>query len=247
MNPELIKNKRLNLKQLSILDTLYRFRFGTTELIANALNVKTKNKMNERLKVLLDKEYIGRRYEPEYRLLRKHASYYLMPKGIKALRQYNDKCDESVLHNIHKDKTASEQFINHNLNIFSAFCELNTKHGESLRFFTKSQLVQYEYFPKPLPDAYIRIQTENAKAQYFLEILQTERPFFVSVRKAKRYIAYTETGEWEDTGTSLPTIILICDSETLKKRMDKLLLKLEDDIDSSELRFLVGTSISEAL
>lgn len=100
MNPELIKNKRLNLKQLSILDTLYRFRFGTTELIAIALNVKTKNKMNERLKVLLDQEYIGRRYGPEYRLLRKHATYYLLPKGVKALRQHNGKYHELVLHNM---------------------------------------------------------------------------------------------------------------------------------------------------
>lgn len=241
MNPELIKNKRLNLKQLSILDTLYRFRFGTTELIANALNVKTKNKMNERLKVLLDQEYIGRRYGPEYRLLRKHATYYLLPKGVKALRRHDDKYHELVLHNIYKDKTASEQFINHNLAIFSTFCELTAKHGESLKFFTKSQLVQYEYFPKPLPDAYIRIQTENDRMQYFLEMLQTERPFFVSVRKAKRYIAYSETGEWEDTGTTLPTIVLVCDSDTLKKRMDKQLLKLEDDINPDELRFLVST------
>lgn len=240
MNSEQTKNKRLNIKQLSILDTLYRFRFGTTELIANALNVKTKNKMNERLKVLLDQEYVGRHYGPEYRLLRKHATYYLLPKGIKALRQLNDKCNDSVLHNIHKDKTASEQFINHCLAIFSTYCKLKEKHGENLRFFTKSQLVQYEYFPKPLPDAYVRIQAGKDMTQYFLEMLQTERPFFVSVRKARRYIAYSETGEWEDTGTTLPTIVLVCDSETLKKRMDKQLLKLKHDIDPNELRFLVS-------
>src|SRR4051812_45770502 len=106
MNSELAKNKRLNSKQLSILNTLYRFRFGTTELLANALNVKTKNKMNERLKVLLDQEYVGRHYETEYRLLRKHATYFLLPKGIKSLRTYDEKTDNSVLHNIHKDRTA---------------------------------------------------------------------------------------------------------------------------------------------
>lgn len=247
MNSELAKNKRLNSKQLSILNTLYRFRFGTTELLANALNVKTKNKMNERLKVLLDQEYIGRHYEPEYRLLRKHATYFLLPKGIKALRQYDEKTAVSVLHNIHKDKTASEQFINHSLAIFSVFCELNMKYGETLRFFTKSQLSKYEYFPNPLPDAYIRIQTKNEKIQYFLEMLQTDRPFFVSIRKIKHHMTYSESGEWDDTGTTLPAVLLICDSETLKKRIDKQLLRFEDDINSEELRFLVSTHIQGLL
>jgi Replication-relaxation len=246
MKPELAKNKRLNLKQQSILNTLYRFRFGTTELLANALNVKTKNKMNERLKVLLDQEYIGRHYEPEYRLLRKHATYFLLPKGIRALRQYNDKTDNSVLHNTYKDKVASEQFISHCLAIFNAYCELKEKYGEDLRFFTKSQLTKYEYFPQPLPDAYIRIQKKDEKIQYFLVMLQSERPFFVSVRKIKHHITYYESGEWDDTGTASPTILLICDNETLKKRIDKQLLKFEDDIDTEELRFLVRTHISDA-
>jgi hypothetical protein len=37
MKPGLAKNKRLNLKQQSILNMLYRFRFGTTGLLASAL------------------------------------------------------------------------------------------------------------------------------------------------------------------------------------------------------------------
>lgn len=238
-------NKRLNTKQLSILDTLYRFRFGTTDLLAKALGVKTKNKMNERLKVLLDQEYIGRHYESSYRLLGKHASYFLLPKGIKVLRQFDDKYDETMLHNIYKDKSASEQFINHSLAIFNTYCELKAKYGESLRYFTKSQLGQYEYFPKPLPDAYARIQKQNKEVQYFIELLEAHRPFFISARKFKHYIEYSETGEWEDTGTTLPKVILLCDSDTLKKRMDKQVLKL-DDIDD-EVKFVIGTQIGEIL
>ena len=246
MTLTLANNKRLNTKQLSILDTLYRFRFGTTDLLAKALNVKTKNKMNERLKVLLDQEYIGRHYEPSYRLLGKHASYFLLPKGIKALREIEDKYDDAVLHNIYKDKSASEQFINHNLAVFNTYCELKAKHGESLRYFTKSQLGQYEYFPKPLPDAYVRIQKENKEVQYFIELLETQRPFFISARKLKHYVEYSETGEWEDTGTVLPTIALLCDSDTLKKRMDTQLLKF-NTVDSEEVNFMIGTQVSEII
>ncbi len=236
----------LNSKQLGILQLLYRFRFGTTELIAQALAIKTKNKMNERLKILLDQEYIGRNYEPEYRLLRKHATYYLLPKGIKALKEHDDKCDKAVLHNIYKDKTASKQFIDRCLATFKTYCELRTKHGDNLRFFTKSQLNQFEYFPKPLPDAYARVKTARSEKQYFLEVLHG-RPFFISVRKLRHYIAYADSGEWEDTGTHLPTVVLLCDSDTLKKRLDKQLEKLGYDIDPDELQFLTTTRLAEII
>lgn len=246
MKSDSAKAKRLNSKQLSVLDTLYRFRFGTTDLIAKALDLKTKNKMNERLKVLLDQEYIGRHYEPSYRLLGKHASYFLQPKGIKALKQLDDMYDESVLHNIYKDKSASEQFINHNLAIFNAYCELKAKYGENLRFFTKSQLTNYSYFPKHLPDAYARIQTDGG-SQYFINVLETHRPFFISTRKVKHYIEYSETGEWEDTGTSLPTAVFLCDTETLQKRLNRQLVKLDDEIESSEARILITTRIIDSV
>lgn len=231
--------KSLNSKQLDVLRLLYRFRFGTTELIARALMVKTKNKMNERLKVLLDQEYIGRNYEPEYRLLRKHASYYLLPKGISALKQAEPNYNKAVLHNLHKDKTASEQFVNHSLAIFKTYCDLKARYGESLRFFTKSQLAQFDYSPKPLPDAYIRLKAGNKEKQYFLEVLQSTRPFFVAVRKARRYISYADDGEWEVTNTDLPTVLLVCDNDTLRKRLEKHLANI-DDVDE-DLKFLIAT------
>jgi transcriptional antiterminator Rof (Rho-off) len=79
--------KPLNSKQYEILGILYLYRYATTALMADALNLKSKIKMNERLAVLLEQEYIGRRYGPEYRLQRKHASYYLLTKGVNALKQ----------------------------------------------------------------------------------------------------------------------------------------------------------------
>jgi uncharacterized cysteine cluster protein YcgN (CxxCxxCC family) len=241
----LTHRKSLNEKQLDILRLLYRFRFGTTELLALALGIKSKHKMNERLKILLDREYIGRNYESEYRLLRKHASYYLLPKGIKALRASDDKYDESVLHNLHKDKSASEQFIQLNLQVLKAYCDVASGHS-NCKFFTKSQLSQFDYFPEPLPDAYIRINEGRQEEQYFVEILQSFRPFFVAVRKVRKYLTYAEDGEWDVTGTNLPCVLLICDDQTLKKRVGKLLVKLEGERED-ELHYGVGLDIGSAL
>jgi len=233
------RRKNLTTKQLAVLRLLYRFRFGTTELLTQALELKNKTKMNKRLQLLLEQEYIGRNYNPEYRLLRKHASYYLLPKGIKALKEAEPNYDQVVLHNLHKDKTASEQFINHSLAVFKHYCDLKAQYGDSLRFFTKSQLAQFDYFPKPLPDAYIRLKVSPKEKQYFLEVLQSTRPFFVAVRKARRYISYADDGEWEATNTMLPNVLLVCDGDTLRKRLEKHVANL-DDIDE-DLKFFVTT------
>lgn len=228
----------LNDKQLSILRLLYRFRFATTELLTLALETNSKIKMNERLKILLEQEYIGRKYESEYRLLRKHASYYLLSKGINALKDSGGNYDKAILHNIHKDKTASDQFINHSLDVFRLYCDLKTEYGDRLKFFTKTQLTEFDYFPEPLPDAFIRLKDDDRERQYFLELLQSTRPFFVSVRKIQKYVSYADEDEWGVTGGDLPEVILVCDNETWKKRLDKSLIK----IDSSEsLKFYVMT------
>src|SRR5437868_3895445 len=141
-------HRPLNKKQLDILRLLYRFRFVTTNLLTQALQTKSKIKMNERLKILLDQEYIGRNFSPEYHLLRKHASYYLLPKGIDALKQIPDNTfDTSILRNIRKDKAASDQFIDYCLGVFDVYCQLKTVYGDSLHFFTKSQLAnKYDCF-----------------------------------------------------------------------------------------------------
>lgn len=235
--------KPLNSKQLAILRLLYRFRFATTELLTLALDTKSKIKMNERLKILLEQEYIGRKYESEYRLLRKHASYYLLPKGINALKESDGNYDKAILHNIHKDKTASDQFINHSLSVFKVYCDLKVKYGDRLRFFTKSQLTHFDYFPKPLPDAFMRLQAGSKEKQYFLEVLQSTRPFFVSVRKVRKYIDFADGGEWEVVESKLPTILLSCDNDALLKRLEKYVGSL-DDIDE-DLEFIVARGFRE--
>lgn len=223
--------KPLNSKQLAILRLLYRFRFATTELLTLALETKSKSKMNERLKILLEQEYIGRKYEPEYRLLRKHASYYLLPKGMNALKGSDGNYDKAILHNIHKDKTASDQFIDHSLNVFKVYCDLKAKYEDRLRFFTKSQLTHFDYFPKPLPDAYIRLKDNDQERQYFLEMLQSTRPFFVSIRKVQKFVSYVDEDEWGVTDTDLPTVLLVCNDKTLQFRLEKYLTKLDDNED----------------
>ncbi len=234
----------LNSKQLYILHLLYRFRFVTSDLLTKTLNLKDKSKMNQRLKVLTQQEYIGRKYEPHYSLTGKHAIYYLLPKGIAALKQIRDekKYVTSALHNLHKDKTAKDQFAEHSLDVFKTYNRLADIYSNNLTFFSKSELAKYShYFPKPLPDAYIRLEVEGDVKQYFIEIAHTSKPLFIVTRRVKQYVEYSDDGEWENTKTLLPAVLLICDTPTLQKRLQKIMPIITEDADTDELKIYTTT------
>jgi hypothetical protein len=227
-------NKPPTTKQLEILDLLYRFRFATNSLLASALSVKLPHKINERLQVLVQREFVGRNYKPEYHINRQPASFYLLPKGIKALKSTGEeKYSQMVLHNVYKDKNAKGRFISRCLDIFEVYAKLREEYGESLQFFTRSELYHYEDFPEPRPDAYLRVTRDQEELQFFLEIMDTTQPDFALKRRIKQYIEYAEGGDWEDaTGTSLPTIVLICEKDATRRRLQKYAdLQVEDSLE----------------
>ena len=190
-------------------------------------------------------KYIGRNFEPEYHLLRKHASYYLLPGGIKALRQVPDaKYSRKILRNIYNDKDAKDPFINHQLDVLGVCCSLQEMYGDELRFFTKSQLITFEHYPQPLPDAYIRLGDGDNERQFFLDVLHEAQPFFISTRKVMQYVTYAGDGreEWEqETGTSLPSVLLICDNPSLKKRLQKKMRQAAETIEGNDMVLYVTT------
>jgi DNA-binding HxlR family transcriptional regulator len=234
-------------KQLIILKLLYKFRFTTSDLLTKASGIQ-KSTINKRLHLLLERGYVGRNFEPEYHLLRKHASYYLLPDGIKALKQVPDaKYSPKILRNISNDKDAKDPFINHQLDVLGVYCALQAMYGDELRFFTKNQLITFEHYPQPLPDAYIRLGDGDNERQYFIDVLHEAQPFFVSTRKVMQYVAYADEGqvEWEqETGTPLPSVLLICDSPSLKKRLQKKMRRVAEKIEGNDLVLYV-TAMAE--
>ena len=68
--------KPLNNKQIEVLNILYRFRFGTSELIALIMNqstIYTRTRLNR----LLAQDYIARNYDSSYKLRGIATNYYL--------------------------------------------------------------------------------------------------------------------------------------------------------------------------
>ncbi len=214
-----------NTKQLEILRLFYRFRFLTSTHLVILLNLKhtNPNQIHQRLKVLLDNNLIDRHYSDQYKIDRRPAEYYLINDGIAALKQYmGDKCDSKVLHSLYSDKTTKPFPIAQYLRVCMIYCYLKQCYGDDLKFFTKSQIRSYTYFPRRRPEAFIRLDVDGKQKEFFLEVIDPNKPFFDYVGKVRRYIEYSDDGTWrEKTERKLPTILFIGDSVGTEIRIQK--------------------------
>jgi hypothetical protein len=140
-----------------------------------------------------------------------------------------------TLRNAYIDKEASAAFIARKLALFTIYDKLRATHGSSLKVWTKDQLNfdKYDYFPNPMPDAYLTVTPEGLRPRkrcFFLNYLDDDTPFFVHVRRLQKYIEYVEAEEWEAaTNSKLRGVLLVCESPSLLKRIRKKLANLVDE------------------
>jgi hypothetical protein len=235
------RRKKLNSGQIEVLNLLSKFRYGTNDLFADYFGKKDRSFVHKRMSILLERGLVAKRFDKSYRLHGRPGEYYLTPEGARELQ--TAKGLEFDIKSIYKDKLLSDQFVRYSLELFGIYNRLRSQYGEALSFFTRSLLNRedYEYFPQPLPNAYMRLKVGKQKKQYFLEVLHDDQPWFVAVRKILQHIKYAEDGDWEETGTNLPTILLVCESEHLAKRVLKRIPKaLADSYDEDIIELAVA-------
>lgn len=237
--------KKLNAGQLEVLGLLYKFRFGSNDLIAQHFGKKDRSFVFKRLSILLEQGLIGKRFDSGYRIKGKPAAYYLLPDGARALQA--SRPDKPInIKAIYKDGILGEEFIEYCLDVFAIYCQLKARYGDNIHFFTKHQLTKYDYFEDFTPGVYIRLETKGTEKDYFLEYLQSSKPFFKAIRRIKQYIEYADGGEWEaGTNSDFPEILLVCDKPSLQKRLIKKAPSLLEDADD-ELKFFVTTKDDNA-
>lgn len=211
----------LNNHQLTILKTLYKFRFITASLLAKNQNAKHERVISNRLKVLVEQEYIGMNYDSSYRLKGQPATYYLLPKGVRYLRQQSY-IQESALRSIYHDKRANPSVVAHRLSVFKVFISLKNTHPERFKFFSKTELMNKDYVPKTKPDA-LAIDTQTNQ-HYFIDYLEDTASFWALRKAVKRYITYAEAAIWQKhkTSTPHPHILLICQSPQTRRKLEHI-------------------------
>lgn len=224
-------------KQKEIILLLYKFRFLTTTHIQKLLNHKDPHRIKEWLSDLLDKSCVKRHYSrTTFGENTKPAIYYLAAKSRIILNNKKD-IEMSDLEYIYKEHRREQKFISHSLFLADVYLFLvsQTDANEELKFFTKSELQEYAYFPDPLPDAFIAIRNNNGTRRYFLDLFDEYTPPFIARRRARSYLEYVEKSDWDENTNhaKFPSILFVCPSESLKRHLTlytkALLEKTYDD------------------
>jgi len=65
--------------------------------------------------------------------------------------------------------------------------------------------------------------------RFFLDIWDGTRPFFVSVRKARNYITYSEEGDWPTDKSAFPVVLMICDTKKNETKLRRQIVKALDE------------------
>lgn len=235
--------KPVNKGQLAVLTLLYQYRFITADRLARAERQKNVAVSRSRLTILYDQGYIGRHYDSSYKLQGKSASYYLLPRGLSALKA-TTALPSRAIKAAYNDKTASDSFIGTCLSIFDISMKYQAMHNSEVQLFTRSELAAYDYFPQPTPDLYVSIK-DNRAGHYFVDYYAKDMQLFVMVRRIKRYLTYAESGAWDDTGSAFPCIVVICSS---RRREDQLRARIAPLLSNSDAVVrLATTSIDEFL
>jgi len=236
--------KQLNELQTEILLLLYKFRFATPDLIIKYQGLQSRRYVNVRLKILMEQEYIGRIYDSSHRIKGKQAIYYLLPDGIKFLKTSSENLDPKGLNLLYYNRSASEGFVNHCLSLFGLYIKFDEQYGQSLEFFTRSEIANEKRFPRPLPDANLVLQHKQAvDSEFFLEYIEKELPYFTVRRRIRRYFTHYDE-ERDNTQGDYPIVLLVGEGSYLERQVQRMAARLIDRNDSD---LKVYTTTTKAL
>jgi hypothetical protein len=235
--PKSKSRKQLNELQIELLQILYKFRFANSKLIAQYQEQTSRN-INVRLTNLLDQEYIGRNYDSSYRINRRPATYYLLPKAIRFLKT-NPDLDAKGLHLLYYNRKAKPVFINHCLRLFRIYLKLDAQFGESLEFFTSTELADQTQFPRPLPDGLLNFSDQSGGLPaYVVDLLESTTPLPRLRRRVARFINHSEIGNWLG---DYPGILLVCDNVGLERELQRYIAHMLNMSGAYKLRYRTTT------
>ena len=243
-----IKHKTLTKLQLELVELVYKFRFVTSQLVSEKYGRKSKVVMYTRLQLLCNKKILGRYYNGYMRLRGESAYYYLLPNGVAALKAQSDPklVSRRTLSATYKDPSAKPTFIADSLAIFQLYNRYRKMYGEAISFSTKSNMTfdVFDYFPEPIPNGFIRHVQAGTTQCYFLEYIGAHVLPVGQYKLVKKYADYFEDDTWSSRRSGSPIILMVCETESVRKAIkkqvvasdlggDHFLLRLKDSPDNA--------------
>jgi hypothetical protein len=226
--------RALNANQKDILLILYKFRYATVNLIAEYLELVSTKYTYVRLRALVDQKYISSRFTPADKINRKSAVFYLLPKGMRVIKTMSD-LNQKAIPNIYSDRNRSQAFRDRSLVTFKLHNKFRELYQDSLQFYSKSELSQYGYFPKNLPDGFLLLENRA----YMLEWMPAST-IYPAIRSRVGYlIDHYMSDEWGEAWEDYPTILFVCETPYLERQVLRLAARLlrkeqnEEDFDDN--------------
>lgn len=206
--------------QKQIIFLLASFRFLTISHLQQFLSHKNSHRIQQWLIDLQDKKLIAIIKDPKDKT--KPYIICLDQKASHVLK--TDKTvDENFLKRLYKEKQSSKEFIERLL--FIASCSTyflkNKEQTTEIHFFTQQDLIGYDYFLDPLPDAYIDQKNENQSTRYFLDVIEKGTAAGRVRFRIRQYLEYANSGEWEENTNNapFPALLFIFESDRMKKHI----------------------------
>ncbi|MFZ2836394.1 MAG: MarR family winged helix-turn-helix transcriptional regulator [Candidatus Saccharimonadales bacterium] len=231
------KRYSLNQKQLHILMLLYKFRFITIPLLTTYKNLKS-NSLQRTFDILLEENYIDRRFDVSYKIDRKPAIYYLAAKGVAALKA-DPRFNPVTLHSYYKNRSVTDVFMQHAVDTLEVYNNLKHSYEDRFEIFTRQEVAHFDDFPETKPDLYLRGDRE-----YFLTLAYDTQLFLVRKRLAE-YITHFDEDGWAK-GRYPALLFIFADSNSERRFLEFANTSLESaGIDTDELS--IGTTTMRAL
>ncbi len=232
-------SRQLNNKQITTLQLILRFRYVTADNLANARNI-THHSAYSALEILKNTGYLGKIHDKSYRLLNKSARYFLTPQALIYLRDLKDsKIDKALLLNRRYEDRRSQDFIDYQVAIHSAYIELSMRFGED-KVFVATDLVGTEGIIKPLPGLYVKNTDSN---HFFVELVDGQH-LFLAKKRIRKYIENYDNNEWE--WDSYPSVYFVRSSANDRSRLKKYIETQMDDayLDADDFSIYIVSKIS---
>ena len=228
--------KQTTEQQEQIIIYLYQFRYLIIKQLMKLLNHKDEKRIQEWLNDLVKRKFIAQIKNEEI----SPGYVYCLDTKARSVLKEEENIDSTVLGRLYKEKQKETPFVKYHL--FLAVIHLyflsQKEKGQELNFFTAQELKGFEYFPDPLPSAYIEEVVKKETTRYFLDYFDEYTPPFAIRRRVKLYMEYLKSGNWEANtdNAPFPSILFVLSSEKLKRHIQiytrELLKKnLGDDIE----------------
>ncbi len=216
-------------KQKEILLLLYRFRFLNRIQIQSLLKHKNPKNTNVWLKDLTTKNYIVRIFEKTPGI-NKPAIYFISKNGIKFLKS-SEGLESEYIKKLYQETRRSEQFIDQCIAIANIYLNLESQNLPGFKFYTQTNFPVNGVIRDLLPSfAYIREENGQIE-QCSCEIIKDGMPRFAIRSRVEKFFEF-----FKDQDTV--TIIFYCQTEKLRKYIEKYAMKLLD-LEDLELKFVV--------